>query len=227
MWAALIEGALSLDQLREFARQYGIIPLHNHNYHGRLYVSCPDPRWRSRIAEVCYEEGTGWLYAGGRAPLEALFELRRGAGACRRRDVGAGLYPGGGDVPLLLQRDLRPLVPGRRLGAHAGRRGDGARNLLQDRGGLPGQSRLDDQAVAFWIVHDTADTDHSNLGRELLDQFAPSDAEREQVLATVKRHMASPSTSTTRSTRQSTAWPRNPTRDRGKPMKFRIEYCVA
>ena len=55
--------------------------------------------------------------------------------------------------------------------------------------GFQANHGLDDQAVAFWIVHDTADTDHSNLGRELLDQFAPSDAEREQVLATVKRHM--------------------------------------
>ena len=65
MWQGLIEGTLSRPMVREFARQHGIIPLHNHNYHGRLYVVCPDPKWRERIAEVCYEEGTGRLYADG------------------------------------------------------------------------------------------------------------------------------------------------------------------
>ena len=61
----IMEGKLSREQLKEEVRQEGIIPLHNHNYHGRLYVVCPDPKWRARIAEVCFEEGTGRLYANG------------------------------------------------------------------------------------------------------------------------------------------------------------------
>ena len=35
------------------------------DFHGRLYVICPDPGWREEIASVAYEEATGRLFAGG------------------------------------------------------------------------------------------------------------------------------------------------------------------
>ncbi len=72
LWDGLEKGSFSKKQVQEFARQYGIIPLHNHNYHGRLYVICPDPTWRARIAEVVYEEGTGRLFAKG-VPHNSLY----------------------------------------------------------------------------------------------------------------------------------------------------------
>src|ERR1700740_1692718 len=65
MWVALMKGELSRAQVTTFIRQFGVVPLYNHNYHGPLYVSCPDPVWRQRMAEVVYEEGTGGLYAEG------------------------------------------------------------------------------------------------------------------------------------------------------------------
>ena len=54
-WTDFIAGKFTKDQVRALFRQNGIIPLHNHNYHGRLYVVCPDPAWRAKIAEVCYQ----------------------------------------------------------------------------------------------------------------------------------------------------------------------------
>ncbi len=52
LWAGMLDDSLSLEQIRYFCRQHGSIPLHNHNYHGRLYVICPDPEWREEIASV-------------------------------------------------------------------------------------------------------------------------------------------------------------------------------
>ena len=51
---------------------------------------------------------------------------------------------------------------------------------LQDRFGL------DDKGVAYWRVHDTADDEHSGVGKKLLDQFATSQAELELVIDTVQ-----------------------------------------
>jgi pyrroloquinoline quinone (PQQ) biosynthesis protein C len=45
---------------------------------------------------------------------------------------------------------------------------------------------LDDEGIAYWVVHDSADEDHSGVGRELLDQFAPSDRDKELVLKIVR-----------------------------------------
>ena len=53
-------------------------------------------------------------------------------------------------------------------------------STLKDRFGL------NDEQVAFWTVHDVADEDHSDIGRELLDQFATSEADLETVLRVVR-----------------------------------------
>ena len=189
MWAALIEGALSLEQLREFARQYGIIPLHNHNYHGRLYVSCPDPRWRSRIAEVCYEEGTGRLYADGVPHWQLYVNFGKGLGLGEEHMWDPGYIPAATTFRAyyseICGRSFLEGVSAHMLGGEA--MGPGTFSKIA--AGFQENHGLDDQAVAFWIVHDTADTDHSNVGRELLEQFAPTDEDRARVLKTVDRHM--------------------------------------
>ncbi len=46
---------------------------------------------------------------------------------------------------------------------------------------------LEGVALDYWYVHDKADEDHSDAGRELLDQFAETDADRELVLHTVRK----------------------------------------
>src|SRR5205085_1123507 len=52
LWHGLMHGGFSKAQVAEWLRQFSIIPLYNHLYHGPLYVICPDPAWREMIAEV-------------------------------------------------------------------------------------------------------------------------------------------------------------------------------
>ena len=189
LWSALIEGRLNRAQLREFARQFGIIPLHNHNYHGRLYVFCPDPHWRARIAEVCYEEGTGRLYADG-VPHWRLY-LNFGQGLDLEPDElwNPDYIPAARTFKSyysdICGRSFLEGVSAHMLGGEAMAPGSMSR-IAQ---GLKDNEGLNDEQVAFWVIHDTADADHSDVGRELLEEFAPTEADRELALDTVKRHM--------------------------------------
>jgi pyrroloquinoline quinone (PQQ) biosynthesis protein C len=45
---------------------------------------------------------------------------------------------------------------------------------------------LSEEGIAYWVVHDSADEDHSDVGRELLEQFAPTQNDMELVLKTVR-----------------------------------------
>ncbi len=186
VWAELVAGTLSREQVRILIRQNGIIPLHNHNYHGRLYVVCPDPAWRSMIAEVVYEEGTGRLYAGGRAHWKLYCQLGEAleitpdemwdteycAGAlafrtfmseiCGRTFLeGVSAHMLAGEAPVPVQGMSR---------SHALRKHYG----------------LDDQALEFFAVHQVADDDHSSVGVNLLAEFAPTESDRRLVLRTVE-----------------------------------------
>ena len=48
---------------------------------------------------------------------------------------------------------------------------------------------LSDDDIAYWSVHAIADEDHSGAGRELLDKFARTDADRRLVLKTVHQYL--------------------------------------
>ena len=52
LWTGMVENTFNIEQVRYLCKQHGGIPLHNHRFHGRLYVICPDPEWRELIAEV-------------------------------------------------------------------------------------------------------------------------------------------------------------------------------
>ena len=186
LWAAWVEGRLSRPQLREAVKQVGIIPLHNHNYHGRLYVICPDPRWRARIAEVAYEEGTGRLYSDGVSHHELYMRFAEALGI-GRKDMYATRYCAGA----LAFREYFSQVCGRNflegvsahmlaaeapVPRHGSRRADALRRHYG----------LDDDAVKFFTVHEVADADHSNIGEELLREFARTDDDHRLVIKTVE-----------------------------------------
>jgi hypothetical protein len=101
LWRGLMDGKFSKQQVAEFLRQFSIIPLYNHNYHGPLYVICPDPEWREMIAEVVYEEGTGACTPTA-CPLEALYPNGRGVRHQRQGDVERRLLRGGAGLSRLL-----------------------------------------------------------------------------------------------------------------------------
>lgn len=186
VWVGLQEGTHTLDQIREFAKQFGIIPLHNHNYHGRLYVTCPDPEWRARLAEVVYEEGTGRLFADGVPHNELYYRFGEGLGLSRKQLFEVDYCKGARAYKNWLQgacgRSTLEGIAAHMLADEAQVIGGIYRRItktLQDKYDLP------KSATDFWSVHDVADEDHSGIGAELLADFAPTERDRRKVLKTV------------------------------------------
>ena len=73
-----------------------------------------------------------------------------------------------------------------------------AGNMLAGEAAIPGlyikiarklqeQFGLSDEAVAYWVIHDSADEEHSDVGFRLLDQFAKTEDDRRLVLKTVQQ----------------------------------------
>jgi len=179
-------GELTMDQLRELIRQRGIVPLYNHLYHGRLYVVCPDPEWRELMAEVCYEEGTGRLFADGQAHWKLYLRLGQALGISREAMYGteyvAGALAWKAWYEYICGKSFLEGVSAHMLAGEAKVPAAAKRmsDLLRTRYGLS------DDDVMFYTVHISADEEHSDIGRRLLDKFAKSDAECELVVRTVK-----------------------------------------
>ena len=186
LWKGLLEGTHTKPMVQEFARQYAIYPLHNHNYHGRLYVICPDPKWRALIAEVVYEEGTGRLHAEGTPHNELWYWFAEGMGVSRE-DMAATKYCAGA---LALKAYFSNICGSNFL--------DGvAAHMLASEALVPGYYAqlaeslrttfdLDDKGVAFFVIHNVADEDHSSIGREILEDFTTSEKDLERVLEVVR-----------------------------------------
>jgi pyrroloquinoline-quinone synthase len=186
LWAGLYEGTFSKRQVGEFAKQFGIIPLHNHNYHGRLYVICPDPKWRSRIAEVVYEEGTGKIFSNGVPHNQLYLNFSRGLGIPDEEmwqpDYCAEALAFKSYFSDICSHNIIEGISAHMLASEA--QGPGffapmARRMQKHYG-------LSDQAVDFWVIHDAADSDHSSVGAELLGDFAKTDQDRELVIKTAR-----------------------------------------
>jgi pyrroloquinoline quinone (PQQ) biosynthesis protein C len=187
LWTGMVEGAFDLEQVRYFCLQHGIIPLHNHNYHGRLYVICPDANWREKIAEVAYEEATGRIHADGVSHHKLYLNYGKALGLSREQMLVDVEYCGGAlsfkswfsDI---CGRSFLEGVSAHMLGGEAPIPGLYIRVAKR----LQEKFKLSDEGVAYWVVHDSADEDHSDVGRELLDQFAPTDKDKELVIRTVQ-----------------------------------------
>ncbi|MSP51418.1 MAG: hypothetical protein EXQ91_03370 [Alphaproteobacteria bacterium] len=186
LWTAWVNGTLTKPQLCETVKQAGIIPLHNHHYHGRLYIVCPDPKWRARIAEVAYEEGTGRLYSDGVSHHELYLQFGEALGI-RRKEMYATSYCGGALAfreyfSMICERSFLEGVSAHMLAAEAPvpRHGSKRADALRRHYGL------DDKAVKFFTVHEVADEDHSNVGEDLLREFAKTESDHALVLKTVE-----------------------------------------
>ena len=186
LWAGLYEGTFSKRQVGEFAKQFGIIPLHNHNYHGRQYVICPDPKWRSRLAEVVYEEGTGKLDSNGIPHNQLYLNFSRGLGIPDEEmwqpDYCAEALAFKSYFSDICSHNIIEGIAAHMLASEA--QGPGffapmARRMQKHYG-------LSDQAVDFWVIHDAADSDHSSVGVELLGDFAKTQQDRELVIKTAR-----------------------------------------
>lgn len=186
LWAGMVEGSWTLEQTRYICQQHGGIPLHNHNYHGNLYVICPDPAWRELIAEVAYEESTGRIFSDGVSHHRLYLDFAAGLGLKSSEMYDppycAGVVAFQAWFTNICKKSFLEGVAAHMLAGEAaipGLYGDIAATLRRKFG-------LDDKAVAYWIIHDHADGEHSDVGRRLLDQFATNHQERELVLRTVE-----------------------------------------
>lgn len=187
LWTGMVEGSFNLDQVRYLCKQHGGIPLHNQRYHGRLYVICPDPEWRKLIAEVVYEESTGRLFANGVSHHKLYLDFAKSLGLEREEMYDppycAGVVALQVYFEYICAKSFLEGVSAHMLAGEAaipGLYGRIAKQLQQKFG-------LSDVGVQYWIVHDTADEEHSGVGKKLLDQFATNEAERQLVLKTVRQ----------------------------------------
>ncbi|MSP51421.1 MAG: hypothetical protein EXQ91_03385 [Alphaproteobacteria bacterium] len=186
LWKGMVDGSHNLEQVRYFCKQHSIITLHNHNYHGRLYVACPDPEWRERIAEVAYEEATGRLFAKGVSHHKLYLAYASGLGMEKDVMYNVDYCAGALAFKAYFTDACSRFVEG--VSAHMlageaqipGLYGRIAENLKK-------KFALDQVALDYWYVHDKADEDHSGAGRELLDKFAKTEGDRALVVKTVRK----------------------------------------
>lgn len=186
LWVALMEGTLGKAQVQEFLCQFSVIPLYNHLYHGRLYVNCPDPAWRQRMAEVCYEEATGRLFADGVPHYKLYLRVGEAMGispqVMYKTEFGVGAIAFRAYFEYICGKSFLEGVSAHMLGAEAqvpGVSGKVGRALMSLFG-------LSEDDVAFYTVHDDADKEHSDIGRELLEQFAKTEDDLRLVVRTVR-----------------------------------------
>ena len=187
LWTGMVEGRWNLEQTRYLCKQHGGIPLHNHNYHGNLYTICPDPEWREMIAEVAYEEATGRLFSDGISHHKLYLNFARGLGLEPEEMYDPPYCPGVIAFQAYFTNVCRKtFLEG--VAAH----------MLAGEAAIPGlyiqiahklqeKFGLNDEAVAYWVIHDSADEEHSDVGKKLLDQYATTDKERQLVIKTAKQ----------------------------------------
>ena len=187
LWTGMVEGTWNLEQSRYICQQHGGIPLHNHNYHGNLYVICPDPAWRELIAEVAFEEATGRLMSNGVSHHRLYLDYAKGMGLTPEQMYDppycAGVVAFQAYFTQICSKSFLEGVAAHMLAGEAAIPGlyiRIARNLQEQFG-------LSDEEVAYWVIHDSADEEHSDVGRKLLDQFARTEDERRLVLKTVRQ----------------------------------------
>jgi pyrroloquinoline-quinone synthase len=190
LWAGLMEGRFERPQVREFLKQAGIIPLYNHLYHGPLYVNCPDPTWREMIAEVVYEEGTGKLFAKGTPHWKLWLRLGRAFDISDEEmwatEYCAEALAWRSFFHSICSGDFLTGVSAHMLGAEA--QVPGAVGSVAQ--GLRKKFALSDHDLAFYLVHNEADAEHSDIGRKLLTSFARTEEDFARVIGAVKQMLS-------------------------------------
>lgn len=186
LWQAILGGKLSRAQIIEWIKQSSIVPLYNHHYHGYLYINCPNPTWRTRMAEVVYEEGTGRLYADGVAHYELFLRLGEALGLSRKEMYATEYCAGALAVrhyfENVCRRSFLEGFAALGLGIEATIVGVGGKtsDILKKHYGIT------EEQAAFYRVHEVADSDHSSGGLEFLTEFARTEADAERVVSTIR-----------------------------------------
>ncbi|MDA0261054.1 MAG: iron-containing redox enzyme family protein [Proteobacteria bacterium] len=186
LWIRLLGGELSRPQVVEFLRQFSVIPLYNHFFHGPLYVNCPNPKWRARMAEVVYEEGTGNLYSNGVPHWQLYLQMGEAFGISAEEmyttEYGAGALAVRAYLTAICASSFLEGVAATALAGEAqvpGIAGKVSDIFVKHYGLTPEQAM-------FYAVHEEADRDHSEAGLEFLQEFAKTDMDLDLVVRTVR-----------------------------------------
>jgi len=186
LWIALMAGTLSRARVAMHLRQFSAIPLYNHLFHGPLYVNCPDPLWRKRLAEVVFEEGSGGIYSNGVPHYELYLRLGRAFGVSPQEMYATELCPGSVAIRSYLahmsSRNFLEGMAALSLGAEAqvpGVSGKVSETMMKHYG-------LSREDAMFYIVHEEADKDHSSGALEFLERFAGTDEDIDKVITAVR-----------------------------------------
>lgn len=186
LWIALMKGGLSRRQVAVFLRQFSVVPLYNHNYHGPLYVSCPDARWRQRLANVVYEEGAGGLYAGGIPHYLLYLRVGEAFGVSAQEmyatEFCAGALAWRGYFENASRHSFLEGFATLALGGEAqvpGVSGRVSEAMIRHYG-------LTAEQAAFYTVHEDADRDHSGGALEFLQTFAHTPGDLAVVIEAVR-----------------------------------------
>ncbi|MSQ70045.1 MAG: hypothetical protein EXR27_01985 [Betaproteobacteria bacterium] len=186
IWKDLVEGNLSRPQVVEFLKQSGCIPLYNHHFHGHLYINCPNAEWRSRMAEVVYEEGTGRIYSDGVAHFELYLRMGEAFGISREEMYGTKLCAGALGVrhfyENICRRSFLEGFAALSLGGEAS--GPGVIGKVSD--AFIKHYGLTAEQARFYSVHEEADSDHSSGGMEFLHEFAKNQSELDLAIKSVE-----------------------------------------
>ena len=148
---------------------------------------CPDPEWREMIAEVAYEEATGRLFSAGIAHHKLYLTCATGLGLEPEEMYDPPYCPGviafQAYFTNICRKTFLEGVAAHMLAGEAAIPG----LYIQIAHKLQEKFGLNDEAVAYWVIHDSADEEHSDVGKKLLDQYATSDKERQLVIKTAKQ----------------------------------------
>ena len=186
LWIGLMQGKLTRPQVSEILKQFGVIPLYNHFYHGPVYVNCPSASWRRRLAEVVYEEATGAIYSDGVGHNELYLRMGEAFGISRE-EMHATQYCGGALAVRhyfenVCRRSFLEGYAALSLGGEAqapGIAGKVSEAFIKHYGLTPEQA-------SFYSVHEVADADHSGGAIDFLREFARTDAEVKLVRDSVR-----------------------------------------
>ncbi len=139
------------------------------------------------IAEVAYEEATGRLFSDGVSHHKLYLNFAKGLGLEPEEMYDPPYCPGviafQAYFTNICRKTFLEGVAAHMLAGEAAIPG----LYIQIAHKLQEKFGLDDEAVAYWVIHDSADEEHSDVGKKLLDQYATTDKERQLVIKTAKQ----------------------------------------
>lgn len=183
----VIDGSLSLDQVRGFCRQYYLHVREVLRWIGQAYVNCPFPDVRLAIFQNLVEEELG-IYSKTRGHLDLLADF--GVAIGLSRDDLENATPNYETAALidcleLMSRTQPWYVTVAAIGI--GFESQVPQTFGRVAAGLKKYYGLNDADVLFWSVHVSADEEHGDISEELVWTQAKTEEQRENIRHWVRK----------------------------------------